>query len=183
MTVKVTEAAAADTGVSAASRARTELARLISYIVFGGVSVVLSLMAASLPTSRWEPLGAGTFPKLVFALLAGLCLIAAIRSIIEIVRAGGLAGVGSAFSQWLYVRRVSIGLFVLFAVYLGVMPLTGFSLASFVFLLIAQLMIAGVSRRTVIQSIIAALIFSVGLNLLFAEVFNVFLPRGVLFAG
>jgi len=33
------------------------------------------------------------------------------------------------------------------------------------------------------QSIIAALIFSVGLNLLFAEVFNVFLPRGVLFAG
>ena len=80
-------------------------------------------------------------------------------------------------------RRVAIGLFVLFAVYLGVMPWTGFSLASFVFLLIAQLMIAGVSRRTVMQSIIAALIFSVGLNLLFAEVFNVFLPRGVLFAG
>lgn len=183
MTVKVTEAAAADTGVSAASRARTELARLISYIVFGGVSVVLSSMAAGLPTSRWEPLGAGTFPKLVFALLAVLCLIAAVRSIIEIVRAGGLAGVGAAFTQWLYVRRVAIGLFVLFAVYLGVMPLTGFSLASFVFLLIAQLMIAGVSRRTVIQSIIAALIFSVGLNLLFAEVFNVFLPRGVLFAG
>ena len=110
MTVKVTEAAAADTGVSAASRARTELARLISYIVFGGVSVVLSSMAAGLPTSRWEPLGAGTFPKLVFALLAVLCLIAAVRSIIEIVRAGGLAGVGAAFTQWLYVRRVSIGL-------------------------------------------------------------------------
>ncbi|UKV14354.1 tripartite tricarboxylate transporter TctB family protein [Thalassospiraceae bacterium SW-3-3] len=183
MTVKVTEAAAAGTGVSAASRARTELARLISYIVFGGVSVVLSSMAAGLPTSRWEPLGAGTFPKLVFALLAVLCLIAAVRSIIEIVRAGGLAGVGAAFTQWLYVRRVAIGLFVLFAVYLGVMPWTGFSLASFVFLLIAQLMIAGVSRRTVMQSIIAALIFSVGLNLLFAEVFNVFLPRGVLFAG
>jgi uncharacterized membrane protein len=81
------------------------------------------------------------------------------------------------------VRRVSIGLFALFAVYLGVLPWTGFSLASFVFLLIAQLMIADVSRRTVMQSIIAALIFSVGLNLLFAEVFNVFLPRGVLFAG
>ena len=63
------------------------------------------------------------------------------------------------------------------------MPYAGFSLATFAFLLITQLMIAGISKKTVIQSLIAALIFSVGLNLLFAEVFNVFLPRGVLFAG
>ncbi|MBO6804101.1 MAG: tripartite tricarboxylate transporter TctB family protein, partial [Thalassospira sp.] len=56
-------------------------------------------------------------------------------------------------------------------------------LTTFVFLLIAQLMIAGISKKTLFQSLIAAVIFSVGLNMLFAEVFNVFLPRGVLFAG
>ncbi|MFH1806716.1 MAG: tripartite tricarboxylate transporter TctB family protein [Pseudomonadota bacterium] len=179
----MTEAAAADTGVSAASRARTELARLISYIVLGTGSAYLSYRAASLPTSRWEPLGAGSFPKLVFAVLAMLCLAAAVRAVIDIYRAGGLHRVGAAFGKWLYIRRISIALFALLVVYLAVMPIVGFSLTSFVFLLAAQLMISGISRRTILQSVVAALIFSVGLNMLFAGVFNVFLPRGILFAG
>ena len=74
-------------------------------------------------------------------------------------------------------------MFGLLVVYLLALPVAGFSLATFVFLLITQLLIAGISKKTLIQSIIAALIFSVGLNILFAEVFNVFLPRGVLFAA
>lgn len=177
------KSAAAGASASAASRARTEFARLISYIVFGLGSAYLSLRAGELPTSRWEPLGAGSFPQLVFAVLAGLCLISAIRAVIDIRKAGQLDGLMSALCGWIKVRRISFALFGLLVVYLGVLPIAGFSLATFIFLLITQLMIAGISKKTLIQSVIAALIFSVGLNLLFAEVFNVFLPRGVLFAG
>ncbi|WP_033070397.1 tripartite tricarboxylate transporter TctB family protein [Thalassospira australica] len=177
------KSAAADASASAAMRAKTELARLISYVVFGLGSVYLSVRAGQLPTSRWEPLGAGSFPKLVFAVLAVLCLIAAVRAVVDIRKGGKLDGLGSAFCQWIKVRRVSFAIFGLLVVYLLALPVVGFSLATFVFLMIAQLLIAGISKKTIIQSLIAALIFSVGLNMLFAEVFNVFLPRGVLFAG
>ncbi|MBV18014.1 tripartite tricarboxylate transporter TctB family protein [Thalassospira sp. GB04J01] len=183
MTNGAEKSAAAGADASAASRARAEFARLISYIVFGLGSVYLSVRASALPTSRWEPLGAGSFPKLVFAVLAVLCLISAVRTVIDLRKTGHLSGLGAALAEWLKVRRFAFALFGLLVIYLGVLPYAGFSLATFMFLLITQLMIAGISKKTVIQSLIAALIFSVGLNLLFAEVFNVFLPRGVLFAG
>ena len=183
MTNRAEKSAAAGALASAASRARTEFARLVSYIVFGLGSVYLSVRAGELPTSRWEPLGAGSFPQLVFGVLAVLCLISAVRAVLDIRKAGQLDGLGEALCGWVKTRRISFALFGLLVIYLGVLPYAGFSLATFVFLLITQLMIAGISKKTVIQSLIAALIFSVGLNLLFAEVFNVFLPRGVLFAG
>ncbi|WP_430473823.1 tripartite tricarboxylate transporter TctB family protein [Thalassospira lucentensis] len=183
MTNGAEKSAAAGALASAASRARTEFARLVSYIVFGLGSVYLSVRAGELPTSRWEPLGAGSFPQLVFGVLAVLCLISAVRAVVDIRKAGQLDGLGEALCGWVKTRRISFALFGLLVIYLGVLPYAGFSLATFVFLLITQLMIAGISKKTVIQSLIAALIFSVGLNLLFAEVFNVFLPRGILFAG
>jgi hypothetical protein len=135
-----------------------------------------------LPTSRWEPLGAGSFPKLVFIVLAALCLFAAIKSVVDIQRNGGMPEAVYAFGRWLKIRRISFAIYGLLVVYLGVLSTLGFSLATFGFLLITQLLIAGVTRRTVIQSVIAALVFSFGLNMLFADVFNVFLPRGVLIA-
>jgi hypothetical protein len=177
------KSAAAGASVPAASRAKTEFARLISYVVFGLGSVYLSVRASALPTSRWEPLGAGSFPQLVFAVLAVLCLISAVRAVIDIRKAGQLDGLASSLCGWVKARRISFALFGVLVVYLGFLPVAGFSLATFIFLLIAQLMIAGLSKKTLIQSLIAAVIFSVGLNMLFAEVFNVFLPRGVLFAG
>ncbi|HAI33045.1 tripartite tricarboxylate transporter TctB family protein [Thalassospira tepidiphila] len=183
MTTPNGKSAAADASASAALRAKTEVARLISYIVFGLGSVYLSIRAGELPTSRWEPLGAGSFPKLVFAVLAVLCLIASVRAVLDIRKAGHLDGLAHAFGQWVKARRISFAMFGLLVVYLLALPVAGFSLATFVFLLITQLLIAGISKKTLIQSIIAALIFSVGLNILFAEVFNVFLPRGVLFAA
>lgn len=183
MTSGSEKSAAAGALAPAASRARTEFARLVSYVVFGLGSVYLSMRAGELPTSRWEPLGAGSFPQLVFAVLAGLCLISAIRAVMDIRKAGQLDGLAAALCGWVKVRRISFALFGLLVAYLAVLPFAGFSLATFVFLLITQLMIAGISKKTFVQSVVAALIFSVGLNLLFAEVFNVFLPRGVLFAG
>jgi hypothetical protein len=181
MTDPVTEAAAVEALASAASRARNEIARLLSYIVIGGGSVYCAVRASVLPASRWEPLGAGSFPELVFSALAVLCAIAAIKSVVDIRRAGDAGGVWAAFRRWLWVRRVSFAFYGLLVVYLAVLKSVGFSVATFVFLLIAQLMIAGVSRRVVISALIAAAVFSFGLNMLFADVFNVFLPRGTLF--
>ncbi|PKR51906.1 tripartite tricarboxylate transporter TctB family protein [Thalassospira marina] len=182
MSAETENPAVVDAQASAATRARNELARLVSYLVFGGIAVFCAWRASSLPASRWEPLGAGSFPKLVFIVLAVLCLFAVLRSLVEIHRNGGMPEAVYAFGRWLRIRRVSFAIYGLLVVYLAVLPVLGFSLATFGFLLVTQLLIAGVTRKTVIQSIIAALVFSFGLNALFADVFNVFLPRGVLIA-
>jgi len=56
----------------------------------------------------------------------------------------------------------------------------GFSIATFLFLLVAQLIAAPRDRRTIVTALLVAVVFSFGLNWLFAEGFTVFLPRGLL---
>jgi len=172
-----------DATTSTTSKTKTEYAQLASYLIIGLGALGLSIKASALPSSRWEPLGAGSFPELVFGCLAALSLIATLRSINDIRKNNTFDGLGTAFLLWCKTRKVSFALFGLLVVYLAILPTAGFSLASFVFLFIAQLMIAGYTIKTMVQSGITALIFSVGLNLLFAEVFHIFLPRCVLFTS
>jgi hypothetical protein len=71
--------------------------------------------------------------------------------------------------------------FLLFAclfVYVLSMPVVGYPVATFVFLLVLQITFAPKTRMAIGIALVLALIFSFGLNWLFAEVFNVFLPRG-----
>lgn len=153
------------------------VARLLSYLVILAVSAYLFFDARALPTSRWDVLGAGAFPQLVFALLALLAVIALVDALRKLPGAA-FAGFGAAAVQWLRARHLVVALLVLFALYLAVLPRAGFSWSTFAFLLAAQVLLA--PRRPVVLAVLVvlALLFSFGLNTLFAEVFNVFLPRG-----
>jgi uncharacterized membrane protein YraQ (UPF0718 family) len=64
--------------------------------------------------------------------------------------------------------------------YLLAIPLLGFSIASLIFLLGLQVILMPRTVKSIVIATIIALVFSYGLNWLFAEVFNVFLPRGVI---
>lgn len=59
-----------------------EIARLLSYVALLAVSISMFLEARTIPTSRFEALGAGAFPMLVHALLS-LLLISAIISAVR----------------------------------------------------------------------------------------------------
>ena len=154
-----------------------EVARLISYVVLLLASVLLYFQASGLPTSRWEVLGAGAFPKLVLGALALLSLVAIVDSVRKL-RAAGWPGFGWAVAWWLRARRLVIYLFVLLAVYLWAIPWLGFGIATFVFLLAAQALLAPWTWFAAGVGIVIAVLFSFGMNWLFAEVFLVFLPRG-----
>ncbi len=154
-----------------------EVARLISYAVLLVTAVLLYVEATGLPTSRWGVLGAGAFPKLVLGALAVLALVAIIDSVRKL-RAAGWPGFGWAVVWWLRARRLVIFLFVLLAVYLWAVPWVGFSIATFVFLLVAQTLLAPRTWFAAGVGLVIAVLFSFGMNWLFAEVFLVFLPRG-----
>lgn len=154
-----------------------EVARLLSYVAILAVSAWLFFEAGSLPTSRWDVLGAGAFPQLVFGVLALLAL-AAIVGALRGLRPAALADFGAATLGWLKRRYLVVALLALFGIYLAVLPLAGFSPATFVFLLAAQFLLLPRRPRTIAVALVLAVVFSFGLNELFASVFNVFLPRG-----
>lgn len=154
-----------------------EVARLISYVVVMAAAVYLFFDARGLPTSRWEVLGAGAFPQLVFAVLALLAATAAVGSL-KTLGAAAFAGFPGAVVEWLRTRYLVVLVLALFGLYLIVLPLAGFSLATFGFLMVTLLLLSPRTPLAILTALIIAAVFSFGLNLLFAEVFNVFLPRG-----
>ena len=154
-----------------------DIARLLSYVLLLALSGGLFLEAWSIPTSRFEVLGAGAFPMLVHGTLILLLLTAIVGSLRKIPAEayGRFAG---EFGHWVRTRRLVLALFACLGVYLAVMPMIGYPLATLVFLLVLQLLFAPKTRRAVALAVILSLVFSFGLNWLLAEVFNVFLPRG-----
>lgn len=164
--------------VPPAAESAGEVARLVSYVVLLLVAITLYVRAGALPTSRWEPLGAGAFPKLVMAMLAALCVGAIVLSVRRLALTGMPGGWAARSRDWLRRHRLVICAFLLLAGYLLLLRPLGFNIATFLFLLAGQLIIAPRSRSALVAAPIVALVFSFGLDRLFAEVFLVFLPAG-----
>lgn len=152
------------------------LGQLLSYAVILALAVWLFWEAGDLPASRWEPLGAGTFPRLVLGALGLLAATAFVRELRLWRREGGAVRV--ALGPALMRYRLVVAVLGSFLIYVALLPQLGFSLASLVFLLATQLLLGPKTPRAIAVMVIVALVFSFGLNWLFAEAFNVFLPRG-----
>lgn len=158
----------------------SEVAKLVSYVIFLIAAAGLYVAAIGLPVSRWEPLGAGAFPKLVMGLLAALCLVAIVLSARRLSRWGVPKGWAARIRNFVVAHHLVILVFLAFGLYLVGLRTLGFSIATFLFLLVAQLIAAPRGRRTIVTALVVAIVFSFGLNWLFAEGFTVFLPRGLL---
>lgn len=154
-----------------------EVARLLSYIALLAVSGGLFLEARTIPTSRFEVLGAGAFPMLVHGVLI-LLLFSAIAGSIRMLPVDAYGRFFAQIGHWARARRLVFVVFGCLGVYLFTMPVIGYPIATFAFLLVLQITLAPKTRKALGIAIALALIFSFGLNWLFAEVFNVFLPRG-----
>ncbi|MFW2589394.1 tripartite tricarboxylate transporter TctB family protein [Sagittula sp. SSi028] len=155
-----------------------EIARLLSYIVIGLVSAALFVSAGAIPTSRFETLGAGAFPRAVFGaivLVAGIAIVDALRKIPR--HAWGAFGAQTA--AWVKRRALVFVCLIAFGVYILAIPVAGFEWASLVFVFGLQMVLMPRGPVTVSIALAVALVFSFGLNWLFAEGFTVFLPRGV----
>jgi hypothetical protein len=155
-----------------------EIARLLSYAVILLASFGLFFAATDIPISRFEKLGSGAFPQIVFAAIAFVAAIAIIDALRKIPGPayGRFVAVTGAWVRRRYLVFIILGTL---ALYILAIPITGFSFASFVFVFAVQVILMPRRTKSVVIAFIIALIFSFGLNGLFAEVFTVFLPRGV----
>ncbi|OCX61296.1 hypothetical protein BFP70_01520 [Thioclava sp. SK-1] len=155
-----------------------EIARLLSYVVILLGAVGLFCAAGAIPASRFEKLGAGAFPKIVFAAIALMSIVAIIDALRKI---SGPAYGRFLCDAWGWARRCYLVFICLGALsaYLLAIPVLGFSIASFVFIFGLQVILMPRRMPSIALAAVVAVVFSFGLNWLFAEVFTVFLPRGV----
>ena len=155
------------------------IARLLSYVLILVGSIALFGVATGIPTSRFERLGAGAFPEIVFgalSLVAALAVIDALRTIPR--RAyGRFAARAVDWARRRYLVFISLGALT---VYLLAIPVLGFSIASLIFLFTLQVILMPRRPKSILIAAAVAVVFSFGLNWVFAEIFTVFLPRGVL---
>lgn len=154
-----------------------EIARLLSYVALLAVSGGLFLEATGIPTSRFEVLGAGAFPMLVHGVLIVL-LLGAIFGSLRRIPAAAYGRFGAQVTDWARARRLVFVLFVCLGLYLAGIPVIGYPVATLVFLGVLQITLAPKTKAAFAIALVLAVVFSFGLNWLFAEVFNVFLPRG-----
>ncbi|WP_319772595.1 tripartite tricarboxylate transporter TctB family protein [Breoghania sp.] len=155
-----------------------EIARLLSYVLLLCASAGLFISANAIPTSRFERLGAGAFPKIVFAGMALVAVIAIIDALRKIPR-DAYGRFLSTSADWARRRYLVFVCLAALSACLAAIPVLGFSIASFLFIAMIQLVLMPRKPVNLFAGLIVALVFSFGLNWLFANVFTVFLPRGV----
>ncbi|WP_417695106.1 tripartite tricarboxylate transporter TctB family protein [Roseibium sp.] len=156
-----------------------EIARFLSYLAILAASVVLFVSAGTIPSSRFETLGAGAFPRFVYGAICLVAVIAIADGLRKISR-NSWAHFGAETFAWAKRSRLVFVCLAAFAIYIVALPILGFSIASFIFVLSLQIILMPRRPVSILVAIVVALTFSFGLNWLFAEVFTVFLPRGVM---
>ena len=136
--------------------------------------------AMALPESRWEPLGAGTFPRVLLAVLMLLNVIMLIQAAPQ-ARAelgnGPRELLGVAWRTMLEFRMVFVVLGA-FGIFLLLIRPLGFVIAAFLFAFGVQMLLGPRTWRNLVISAIIAAVVSVGLQVFFAQALYVFLPRG-----
>lgn len=158
----------------------TRRAHALAHLVLNGTLVVLFaalfVHAGALPSSMWEPLGAGSFPRLILAVLIminlGIMVQEWRRYRSETAAAPGLV------KRWLWRHRLALGVLALFTLYIVGVPALGFRLASLLFLILAQLALGVRRPRSLAIAMVIAVTFSFGIDWLFRDVFIISLPRG-----
>lgn len=155
-------------------------ANALAHLVLNGALAVLFatlfVRAGALPSSMWEPLGSGSFPRLVLGVLILINLGIMAQ---EWRRYRGAPRAASGLvKRWLWRHRLAIGVLALFALYILGVPALGFRLASLFFLVLVQLALGVRRPRSLAIAAIIAVTFSFGIDWLFRDVFIISLPRG-----
>lgn len=154
----------------------------LAHLVLNGAMALLFgalfLRAGELPSSMWEPLGAGSFPRLVLVLLVLINLAIIVKEgRAFVVSPSAKRGI---VARWAWSHRLAFGVLGLFALFIVAVPWLGFAWASLAFLILGQWLLGARSLKALVIAVAIALVFSFGVDTLFREVFVISLPRGPL---
>lgn len=165
---------------SAGGASKSALLHLLLNLAMLVVFAFLFVVAGNLPDSAWEPLGAWAFPRFVLGalILLNFAMIGQnLPGAVKEVRArhGEVAGiVATAIAE----KKLVILMLALFGIYVAAFGLVGYAVATFLFIVIAQVAVGPKTLANGVTAVIIALVASVGVEYFFARALSVFLPGG-----
>ncbi|WP_110686313.1 tripartite tricarboxylate transporter TctB family protein [Salinicola aestuarinus] len=152
------------------------LANAVLNAVLAALFAALFVQADALPSSMWEPLGSGSFPRLVLAALVVFNVLILVQSVLSLRRHDPAGGPGMI--AWCLQRRLAFATLAAFTLYALLMPWLGFPLASLLFLAGVQWTLGARRGKRLAIALVVSVVFSLGLYWLFGEVFRISLPAG-----
>lgn len=157
-----------------------ERAKAVSHIIFNiallSIAIMMFSNASGLPSSAWEPIGSGTFPRLILVILAMLNVMIIAKEITKLRLTTKLSE--GSIKAWLWQHRLAFGVLSLFTLYALALPLIGFRWSTLPFVLACQFLLGARRPKQLLIAIIIALFMSFGLDALFRHVFTISLPGG-----
>lgn len=170
--------------VSDGSNHTSALTQTIFNLILLVLAGFLFYQGGKLPASAWEPLGPGSFPRIVLGLmilLSGAVIVSNARPALAELKRRREGAPGKALLGWWTRHRLVAIVLALFAFYVLLLKLLGFVVTTIAFLILVQWWVGPKTRKNLFLAIAVALIFSIGTYYLFQAVLNVFLPAGALF--
>ncbi|HEX5509643.1 MAG TPA: tripartite tricarboxylate transporter TctB family protein [Pseudolabrys sp.] len=153
----------------------------IAGLVCLAISIWLLALTLGLPPATVVPIGPAFYPRVVLALLAVLSvlLVALDLRAQHQIRAGAVAVAAPRASGPPPNYRLVLATFVEFGLYIALLPLIGFRISTFLFVLALQVTLEWPRDRTRwILTIIVALATSAVCFFIFEDYLSVLLPRG-----
>lgn len=142
------------------------------------LSILLTVQAREIPRTLFLPLGADFFPRVLLVILAAGSLL---LLTLDILRHRRQRATGEGTPRFREVPRSIPAIFAVFAVYVFLMPVLGFALATLAFVAVAQILLGPHRPRDLPRIALVAIGTATGTYLMFERYLHVFLPRGVLF--
>ena len=148
----------------------------ISGLICLAISLAMLVMTLGLPPAAMVPIGPAFYPRVVLSLTAILSVILLVMDV-RAARAG--TGVAAAHSGPAPNYRLVLATFVLFGLYIALMPKVGFRISTFLFVLALQVTLEW--PKTPMRWLLAVAV-AIGTaavcHFMFEDYLQVLLPRG-----
>ena len=151
----------------------------IAGILCLGLSIALLVMTRGLPQSALVPIGPDFYPRIVLAITAVLSAILVLADVYQgWRRRSGTAPAAAAPQAEKNYQLVAVT-FVLFAVYVALLPFAGYRIATLLFVAAQQVVLERpAGRRGWAVVIVTAVVTALATHLVFEHYLHVLLPRG-----
>ena len=151
----------------------------IAGLICLALSIVMLVLTRGLPQSSFVPVGPDFYPRIVLVIMAVLCVMLIASDLWRQQSKIAAATVGAEPAAQKRNYRLVGMTFAVFAGYVVLLPLVGYRLATFLFMLALQAVIdppRGVRRWVVVM--VSALASSAVTYIVFDHYLSVLLPRG-----
>lgn len=137
------------------------------------ISAVMYVASLTLPSSRWEPLGSGSFPRVLFVCLFVLAFVVIGQKLVSSRGTVNLDRLG--LRTWLREKQIIVYCFLLLFVYIVSLKYIGFIIATIVFLSMFQWLLDRKNPNH-IKNVIISVSFTLPIFYLFKWYLYVYLP-------